>query len=558
MTKRIFRSICLVALCVFLASLVLIMGVLYTYFENVQNTQLKTQAQLAAQGVSQMGLDYFADMDLKNCRITWVGTDGTVLYDTESDADEMDNHQQREEITEAMATGWGESVRYSSTLTERMIYYAVRLDDGSVVRMSMSQSTVLNLVLGMAQPICVVFAVALVLSLVLANRLSKNIVKPLNQLNLDDPLNCDAYDELSPLLRRIDSQQKQLRLKSADLRRKQEEFETVTDSMGEGLVLLGSSDTVLSINPAAIRLFGTDKNCVGKDFLRVDRRPEVMAVLEKAHTGVQAESMVSLLGREYRLDASPVVSDSQVTGVVLLLFDVTEKERAERMRREFTANVSHELKTPLHAISGYAELMAQGIARQEDMAGFAGNIYNEAQRMIQLISDILRLSQLDEGAEGFAWEQTDLQALARQEIQSLQSAAEKANVQVKLTGDTAVMEGIPELLSAIIHNLCDNGIKYNRPGGKVSVHIAAGEEITLTVADTGIGIPEESQERVFERFFRVDKSRSKAVGGTGLGLSIVKHGVLIHGGKIDLRSAPGTGTTIIVTLPRKRTETAEI
>lgn len=552
MTKRIFRSICLVALCVFLASLVLIMGVLYSYFGNIQQEQLRTQADLAAQGVEQQGLAYFDGLEVRNCRITWVAPDGTVLYDTDGDISQMENHLEREEITEALASGWGESVRHSNTLTERMVYYAERLADGSVVRAAMAQSTALNLVLGMAQPICVVFAVALVLSLVLASRLSRKIVKPLNQLDLDDPLNCDAYDELSPLLRRIDSQQKQLKIKSADLRRKQEEFETVTAGMNEGLVLLGSQDTVLSINPAAARVFGADKNCVGKDFLTVNRSPEVLAVLQKAHEGSQAETMLNLQEREYRLDVSPVTADGVITGLVLLLFDVTEKERAEQMRREFTANVSHELKTPLHAISGYAELMAQGIARQEDMASFSRNIYGEAQRMIELIGDILRLSQLDEGAGGFQWEQTELMTLAKQEVRSLQSAADQAGVTVTLGGDHAVLVGIPELLGAIIHNLCDNAIKYNRPGGKVRVHIAAGEQITLTVADTGIGIPAASRERVFERFYRVDKSRSKAVGGTGLGLSIVKHAVMIHGGRIDLQSTPGTGTTMIVTLPRRQ------
>ena len=554
MTKRIFRAICLVALCVFLASLVLIMGVLYSYFGNIQQEQLKTQADLAARGVALEGQDYFDGLTVRNCRITWVASDGTVLYDTDGEAAEMENHLQREEIAGALKNGWGESARYSDTLTERMLYYAERLPDGSVVRLSTSQSTVLNLMLGIAQPICVVFAVALVLSLILANRLSRKIVQPLNGLNLDDPLNCDAYDELAPLLRRIDSQQKQLRLKSADLRRKQEEFETVTAGMNEGLVLLGSQDTVLSINPAAARVFGTDAGCVGKDFLTVDRSPAVQAAVSDAHRGVGAEILLTVRDREYRLNASPVAADGGITGVVLLLFDVTERARAEQMRREFTANVSHELKTPLHAISGYAELMSQGIVRQEDITAFAQNIYGEAQRMIELIGDILRLSQLDEGAGGFQWERTELMALAEREVRGLQSAADKAGVAVTLTGDRAEMEGIPQLLGAIVHNLCDNAIKYNRPGGKVRVHIEAGEQITLTVADTGIGIPAASRERVFERFYRVDKSRSKAVGGTGLGLSIVKHAVMIHGGKVDLQSTPGTGTTVVVTLPREREE----
>ena len=552
MTKRIFRSILLVALGVFLASVVLIMGVLYGYFNNIQQSQLKSEIDLAAQGLELSGMDYFQNMNLLEGRITWLDADGTVLFDTEQDAAQMENHADREEFQEALRNGWGESTRYSSTLTQRTLYYARRLADGTVVRMSMAQSTVLNLVLGMAQPICVVFALALVLSLVLAHRLSRNIVAPLNRLNLDAPLTNEGYDELAPLLRRIDSQQQLLRAKSVDLRRKQEEFATVTGNMSEGLILLGREDTVLSINPAAAKLLETDRSVIGRDILTVNRSPELQELLHKAHLGQQSSTGIVISGRSYQLEASPVESEGTVSGIALLLFDVTERLQAEQMRREFTANVSHELKTPLHAISGYAELMAGGIAKPEDTAKFAASIYAEAQRMIRLVEDIIKLSQLDEGSQAMAWEQTDLYTLAAQAVQSLEPAAAQAQVTVKLTGEAAQVSGVPQLLSGIVYNLCDNAIKYNHPGGRVTVHVASSpQETVLTVADTGIGIPKESQNRVFERFYRVDKSRSKEVGGTGLGLSIVKHAVMLHGGTIELQSAPGTGTTILVHFPKK-------
>lgn len=553
MTKRIFRSICLVALMVFLASLTLILGVLYGYFNSVQQSQLKTQTELAAQGIFLGGAAYFEDLEPGKSRVTWIDANGTVLYDTTTDSETMENHASREEVTQALDTGWGESVRYSSTLTERMLYYARRLPDGTVVRLAMAQSTVLNLVLGIAQPMLMVFAIAVALSLALASRLSKKIVEPLNYLDLDEPMSNEGYDEIAPLLRRIDSQQGQLRIQSADLRRKQEELEAVTGSMREGLVLLGSQDAILSINPAAARLLETNADCLGKDILTVNRSPEIQMVLRKAHLGQQGEAKMTISGRDYRLDASPVTSDGAVTGVVLLLVDVTEKERAEQMRREFTANVSHELKTPLHAISGYAELMAGGLVREEDIRKFAGSIYSDAQRMIRLVEDILKLSQLDEGSVALRWMRTDLYALAAQEVKSLEATAQETGITVSLTGEQTELCGIPQLLSCVVHNLCDNAIKYNRPGGKVTVRVAQeGQEAVLSVSDTGIGIPRDSQSRIFERFYRVDKSRSKAVGGTGLGLSIVKHAVLIHNGKIELQSAPGAGTTITARFPKEK------
>ena len=552
MTKRIFRSIWLVALAVFLASVVLIMGVLYSYFTAVQQKQLRAETMLTAQGVTLEGAGYFDGLDLEGCRITWIGADGTVLYDSQGAAGDMENHSDREEFREALETGFGESRRYSTTLMEQFLYSAKRLPDGTVIRLSSAQQSILILVLSMLQPMAVVIAIALGLALILAARVSRQIVKPLNDLNLDEPLKNEEYDELAPLLRRIDSQQNQLKSQKAELRRRKREFEAITESMNEGLVLLNAKGRILSINPTAARLLGTDAGCVGRDILAVNRAAELQSLLSQAQEGRRGERVLSLGGSGYQLDVSPVLTDGAVTGVVLLFFDVTEKERAEEMRREFTANVSHELKTPLHTISGCAELLQSGLVKSGDEKQFVGQIYGEAQRLIRLVEDIINLSHLDEGAEEMRREPVDLYALAESTVESLASVAERAGVTMSLSGGPAEVEGIAQLLSGIVYNLCDNAIKYNRPGGTVDVAVGrSGAGVSLEVRDTGIGIPAEHQQRIFERFYRVDKSHSKEVGGTGLGLSIVKHAAMIHGASIDLKSNPGEGTAITVFFPAK-------
>lgn len=550
MTKRIFRSIYLAAISVFVASVILFMGVLYRYFSNVQQAQLKMQTNLAAQGVMHEGTDYFSGLDTDDYRITWIATDGTVLYDSLSDSDEMENHMQREEVKEALTQGIGESSRYSSTLLQRSFYCAQRLSDGTVIRLSVAQYTLLTLMLGMTQPICVIFIIALIFSLILASRLSKNIVKPLNELNLDQPLANEGYDELSPLLRRLSTQQAQIKQQRNKLVQKQREFEAATNGMTEGLILLSRKQSILSINPAAQRLFDTDPSCLGKSILTVNRCPELQKLLEKAETGTYCETVMELAHGKYQLDASPILSDGKISGTVLLLLDVTAKEKAEQIRREFTANVSHELKTPLHTISGCAELMSNGMVKPEDMIKFSEQIYTEAQRMITLVSDIIKLSHLDEGAEDLKREKVDLYALAQDVIQRLLIQAQSSDIHITLDGESTVISGVPQLLQGIIYNLCDNAIKYNRKGGSVHVSIRKeNENALLTVSDTGIGIPAEHQERIFERFYRVDKSHSREIGGTGLGLSIVKHAVRLHDAVIRLQSEPGKGTEITVTFP---------
>ena len=552
MTKRIFRSTCFVAIAVLIACIVLIMGALYSYFSSVQMNQLHMQTALAAQGVNNEGLSYFDGLDISDYRITLVSPDGSVLYDCRADAGTMENHLKREEIQEALKNGEGESRRFSSTLSESSLYCAQKLNDGSVLRLSVAQKSIFTLVLGMSQPICVVLVVAIVLSLYLAYRLSKNIVRPLNELDLDDPLsNNDGYDELSPLLKRIDRQQKQLKRQANEMQKKQDEFTAITESMNEGLILLNPKGTIISINPAAAKLLDTGQFSKGKNILTVNRSLALQEVISDAVAGKSAEKIIELHERHYQVDASPVISDGAVGGIVLLLFDITEKEDAEQLRREFTANVSHELKTPLHSISGYAEIIKSDLISPEDIKPFASKIYSEAQRMIQLVEDIINLSHLDEGADSMSFEDCDLYLMAQDTVASLSSEADASDITVTLSGDSAVIKGVPHMLSGIIYNLCDNAIKYNRPGGKVNIDIRdLASSAILSVRDTGIGIPPEHQNRIFERFYRVDKSHSKEVGGTGLGLSIVKHAAKIHGAKVSVESTPGEGTCISLEFPK--------
>ena len=551
MTKRIFRAICLVALAVFLASVTLIMGILYDYFSQVQQNQLRIEAGLAARGVEENGAAYFDGLDTQSYRITWIGADGTVLFDSDSDASTMENHLEREEVKQAMASGYGHSARYSSTLMERLLYSAQRLEDGSVIRLAITQNSVLTIMLGLIQPVLLVSLVAVILALALASRVSKTVVRPLNELNLDEPLNNEGFDELSPLLRRIDSQQRQLKGQALELKQKKDEFLAVTSNMSEGLVLLNSSGTILSINNAALTILDADKSSVGQDILTVNRSLEMQKLLEEAKTGQRSETKLCLSGREYQLDASPIISGGNIGGVALLLFDITERENAEQLRREFTANVSHELKTPLHSISGCAELMKNGMVKPEDTVRFAGQIYSEAQRLINLVEDIIRLSRLDEGAEDMQRERIDLYALSGSVIDSLGNEAKENKITLELCGGPAFIWGVRQLVSGMIYNLLDNAIKYNKANGSVKLSVSnEGEFSVVKVSDTGIGIPPEHQSRVFERFYRVDKSHSKEVGGTGLGLSIVKHSAMVHNAKIDLQSTPGKGTSITVRFPK--------
>ena len=553
MTKKIFRSTVAVGLAVLLASLVIIMGALYGYFGHVQERQLHDELTIAAAAMEQGGgADYLRKLPAdEDYRITWLKADGTVLYDTRSDAGSMENHSQRQEVQDALKTGAGESSRYSATLLEKMLYYAQRLSDGTVLRLSASRVTVGVLFLSMLPAILLVTAAAFALSAVLAGRVSRRIVEPLNRLDLEHPLENEAYEELSPLLRRLEHQRRQIDDQLRSLRRRSEEFAQITASMTEGLVLLDERGTVLSINPAACAVFHADDSCVGQPLLTVERDTAVSRALRDAMDTGHGETRMERGGREYQFDMTRIESDGEAVGAVLLTFDVTEQAFAERNRREFTANVSHELKTPLQGIIGSAELLESGVVQPGDVPRFVGHIRSEAQRLVTLINDIIRLSELDEGG-ALPSEPVELLSLCRDTAQSLAPAAEAHTVTVSVTGEEVTVPGVRRLISEVFTNLCDNAIKYNRDGGSVSVTVSRdGGDAVVSVSDTGIGIPPEHQSRVFERFYRVDKSHSKASGGTGLGLSIVKHAVLYHHGTVEVHSVPGEGTTFTVRLPMK-------
>ena len=549
MTKKIFQSILLVDGCILLASLLIIMGFLYDYFGGVEENQLRNELSLAAAAVEDGGTDYLSRLTADRCRLTWIAADGSVLYDTRTDAESLENHASRAEVSQALTTGTGESTRYSSTLMEKTMYYAQRLDDGTVLRISISRATVGMIAVGMIQPLLIVLIVALILSGLLARRLSRRIVDPLNSLDLEHPLDNDAYEELSPLLKRIHRQHVEIQTQLRELREKTDEFTQITGSMREGLILLDEHGSILSINAAAQTLFGADAQCVGRDFLTIERSHEISAAIQAAVTDGHSEVRAERAGRVYQFDISRITSDGKLLGTVILAFDITEQEFAERNRREFTANVSHELKTPLQGIIGSAELIENGMVRPDDLPRFVGHIHAEAARLVTLIDDIIRLSQLDEG-DAMPTEPVDLLAVSQEAAENLHDAAAARDVTVSVTGQPSVIPGVRRLLYEVVYNLCDNAIKYNRGGGRVDVTVAADAgSSSITVADTGIGIAPEHQGRVFERFYRVDKSHSKASGGTGLGLSIVKHAVQYHHGRIELESTPGTGTTIRVVFP---------
>ena len=549
MTRKIFLSIMAAAAVVLLCSVLIIMGCLYDYFGGVQERQLEDELALAQTGVECSGKTYLKALEGESYRLTWIAPSGEVLFDSQADESSMENHAQREEVRQALESGEGQSSRYSSTLLEKTIYYAKKLTDGSILRISISRATAGVLVMGMLQPMLVVLAAALILALVLAKRISARIVAPLNRLDLEKPLENDTYEELSPLLTRINQQRRQIDAQMRTLQQKKDEFAQITASMNESLVLMNEKGTVLSINPAARELFHAEPDCVGRDFLTVERSHEISCAIRRALEEGHAELRVERGGHEYQLDISRIESEGTVIGAVLLAFDVTEQAFAERNRREFTANVSHELKTPLQSIMGSAELIENGLVKQEDMPRFVGHIRTEAARLVTLIEDIIRLSQLDEGGE-LPFEPVDLKKLAEEASASLASAAAEKQVTIRVHGDDRQITTVRRLASEIIYNLCDNAVKYNREGGSVDVTIdGTAHGAVVTVQDTGIGIPPEHQSRVFERFYRVDKSHSRQSGGTGLGLSIVKHAVQYLGGRIELESQPGKGTTMRVHFP---------
>lgn len=546
MNKKIFRSTVIVALLVFIASAVLIMGILFEFFENQLVYELKNEAYYISHALENEGVSFFDNFDSKDRRVTLIDPDGKVIIDTAVDASTLDNHKDREEVKEAFESGSGVSVRHSDTIMQRIIYYAVLLDDGSVLRVSSLQYAVAAVIISLLQPMIVVFIIALILSFWLSSRVSKSIIEPINRLDLEHPAENDVYEELSPLLSKISVQNKTISAQLKNARQKQEEFRLITENMNEGFLVIDKNTFVLTYNSAALRLLDIPEPEKGS-VLTIDRTKDFRTMIEKVLSGNRAESHMSREGRSYSLISTPVFEEGKVIGAVIVILDITETEEREQLRREFTSNVSHELKTPLTSISGFAEIMKEGGTPQETVVDFSKSIYDEAQRLITLVSDIIKISELDEKNTGFEKEWVDIWALSSDILKRLKPAADKRGIKLNLIGESTKVYGCAKILDEMIYNLCDNAVKYNNDNGLVDVIISSSEkETVLMVRDTGIGIPQSEQSRIFERFYRVDKSHSKSIGGTGLGLSIVKHGALYHNAKIDLKSAAGEGTSISI------------
>ena len=544
MTKKIFHSIFTVALVVLLASIGIATSFLYNYFNVSQVNQLKAELSLVADTVNEVGVEYFEKFNSTVFRFTVVDADGTVLYDTQANTNEMENHAEREEIIEAFRTGAGSSARNSYTLMKKTFYEAVLLENGDVLRISVSQLTIGALMLSMLPAIIAIILVAAVLAIILSHAMAKKITEPLMQLDLEHPSDNNTYEELTPILTKVHKQHKQIKSQMETLRRKSDEFEQIVSSMNEGLILLDEHGMILSMNAAAKKIFAVKKDVNGSDFLLVDRTSKMSKAIWSALEGKHSEYTEERNGNEYQFTINSIESCGKILGAVILVFDITDRAFAERNRQEFTANVTHELKTPLQSIIGSAELLENGLVKPEDTGRFIGNIRKEASRLVNLINDIIRLSQLDENHEP-ATETIDLMEVVKEVVEILTVSAAKRNIELHFEGEPCTIYGVRRYIYEIIYNLCDNAIRYNIDGGKVTISISkdAGR-VAVSVSDTGIGIAPEHQSRIFERFYRVDKSHSKATGGTGLGLSIVKHAVQYHSGKITLDSEPGKGTTI--------------
>lgn len=546
MRKKIFQNYLLVEVLVLVLCCGLFLGVLFQHYEKQAFSQLRTEANYIAHGMELSGESYLNTLR-SDARVTWVDADGTVRYDSAADPATMQNHLNRKEIAEALRNGEGDGSHFSETLMERTLYYAVRLGDGTVLRVSCTQKTVMAMLLMMMPPLLGVAAAVLLICMLMAFRLARHIVDPINRIDLDHPVVEETYGELEPLVKRIQEQNRTIRRQMDELSQRQREFSALTDNMSEGFLLVDYKTNVLSANHSALRMLGDGKAEEITNLRRDNCLPQVLTTVEAALAGVRTETVQEIGGISWQVIANPVVSSGQVAGVAVLLMDVTEREQREKLRQEFSANVSHELKTPLTSITGFAELMKEGMVTGEKVKEFAGDIYREARRLIDLVNDIIRLSRLDENSKLFESEQVDLYDLCDEIIANLQNVAERQNVMFSLSGEHATISGVWQILNEMVYNLCDNAIKYNRPGGTVDVSVRRdGGSVRLTVRDTGIGIPYADQPRVFERFYRVDKSHSKEVGGTGLGLSIVKHGAQYHNARLELESEPGKGTSISI------------
>lgn len=551
MTKKIFRTTLSASLGIVLVTILMIMGFLYNYFNHIQREQLRTQTALASQGISFEGKDYFENLKTSNVRITWVDNKGQVLYDTQSDAKHMKNHANRQEIKEAIKSGYGESTRWSATLTEKSIYAAQRLNNGTIVRLSVAQQTIFYLLLGMMSPLAIIILLAIILSVLIARYIAKKVSEPLNNIDLDHPLSNDSYEEITPLLRRLDSHQAKIQHQKLLLQKRQKEFDTIISKIKEGMILLDDQARIVSINAEALKLFQINDDWHGRFMMEVSRDLTLKDLIDQGLKGKKKEANIGIENNHYRVLVRPTTDNNRVTGLVVLLFDVTDQLQMEQLQREFTANVSHELKTPLHVISGYSELLANQMVPNEEVPQFAVKIHKESERLVKLVEDIINLSHLDE-QEKLPQETVNLYDLTQKVLEGLQAKADKKHIQINFNGEEAILRGNPVLLNSLVYNLCDNAITYNHEKGQVNVTLKnSPDTITLEVSDTGLGIAEKDKKRIFERFYRVDKSRSKIVGGTGLGLSIVKSALDFHNGSIKVDSHLGQGTTMTVLLHKQ-------
>lgn len=550
MTKKIFKNTVLIVMLVVILCGISILGVLYSYFNRQLVSELNNETNHIATGVELSGMDYLDNMQKNETRITWVATDGTVLYDNQADASKMDNHKDRQEIKEAMTSSAGNSIRYSTTLSQKTIYHAVRLSDGSVIRVSSVVKSIPALALNVIKPAIAILILALIISALLAYRLSKQIMAPLEAMDLDHPIEAEVYDEMSPFIRKIRAQNEQIQETMDRLQTQKSEFAMITENMQEGFLVVDKNAVVLSHNRGITRLFSIDTSVDGKHVLEVNRSEEFLGCIQKAINGVHSEYICQVKERFYNVYANPVFQDNGVAGAVVIITDVTEKEERENLRREFSANVSHELKTPLTSISGIAEIIKNGIVDDKDVKTFAGKIYDEARRLIHLVEDIIKLSQLDEEEQVVEFSQIDLYEISKSVVNHLAPIASEKQITVSIKGEHVTIQGIHAVLEEMIYNLCENAIKYNRENGTVDVSVKKEKHsAVLCIKDSGIGIPSDQLDRIFERFYRVDKSHSKEIGGTGLGLSIVKHGAKLHNAEIKIESTLDVGTKIKIRFP---------
>lgn len=549
MNKTIFRAILVTSVFIMLFSLTAVLLAINSSLEKSEEDRLRAETKVLKNAVEIGGLEYLYSLDVPDFRITLISSDGDVLFDDSVEAANLGDHSDRDEFKMASLYGYGSSRRYSSTLSTSTIYAASRLDDGSIIRVSMTRSSILMQLLSLIPGMLLVFLLSAFVAVFVSKKLSAKIIEPLNCLDLDAPLKNNTYDELSPLLVKIDAQQKEIKAKMDELEKRKREFEGITDNMSESLVLLNSDDVIISMNKAAMRLFSIDESGYGKDILTLERDMAFVEALKRSHEGVKVESHYTKNGFEYSLVISPICENEKPIGFCLLFLDITEKSRSEELRREFSANVSHELKTPLQTILASSELLSAGVVKREDEKDFISNIHSEASRLVSLIDDCIRISELDEGST-MQFDDISITSLIEDVSNTLKGAADKKEISIDVVCEDLKLHCVPHLFYEIVYNLVDNAIRYNKVGGTIEVLLKkCDKEIQLRVKDSGIGIPKDSLERIFERFYRVDKSHSRLSGGTGLGLSIVKHAVLYQGGKLFVESTLGKGTIIGADFP---------